>query len=241
MAPLPERFDDPEDGTGGPASYSADASRAAAETVEQVRMAVLPRWAREAEDRGWWAPLVGADASDEGRRWRSAEVGLGGAPVIVDRVDAASLDGWTLLPRVIAPLDPAVAHAILVAALREGPAVRLSAALDGTHVVAVALSAPSRSDPAGRELLALGVAPAARRAGLGTRLLAAHLASLERTGGPLAAVVSVGDRDPVDPLGIDVRRRVATRLLSGAGLVAVHAPAPLLRVDRAALAFATSI
>ncbi len=241
QSPLPERFEDPADAFGRSDAYTDDATSLAAETAELVRTAVLPRWAREAEDRGWWAPLVGADATDEGRRWRTAHVPLNGPPAIVDRVDAASLAGWTLLPRVVAPLDPAVAHAILVAALREDPGVRVSAALDGDRVAALAVSARSSSDRSVRELLALGVAPAARRGGLGSRLLAAHRAALDPADGRLEAIITVGERDAVEPSPLEERRRIAAGLMARAGLSARPTPAALLRVDRGALAFASSI
>ncbi len=68
----------------------------------------------------------------------------------------------------------------------------------------------------GREILGLGVAPDHRRRGIGTALLAACIAA-----GPgdadHVAVVTLAERDPVDPLDVATRGRIARRVLEGAG------------------------
>jgi ribosomal protein S18 acetylase RimI-like enzyme len=107
----------------------------------------------------------------------------------------------------------------------------------GGSVVGAAISAA----PEGRRLLlGLGVAPDHRRRGLGAELLRRHVGS---TGGarrdgrgavdsdaagvavePWEAAVTVGERDPVEPLDRATRGAIARRLLEGAGF----------RVERAA-------
>jgi ribosomal protein S18 acetylase RimI-like enzyme len=67
------------------------------------------------------------------------------------------------------------------------------------------------------DLLALGVAPAWRRAGLAGRLLAAHVSDVQTSGMGLHAEVTVAERDPLDPLDGGLRRTIARRLLERAG------------------------
>jgi GNAT superfamily N-acetyltransferase len=118
-------------------------------------------------------------------------------------------DGWRrlrLAPRVVAPADPATGHAIVLAAIEAGADV--AAAVSGDDVVGLAVSGSVTSDW-GRPLLALGVAPDLRRRGLASRLLAASTAD--------RAEVTVAERDPLEPLDVDLRMSVARRLLGSAG------------------------
>jgi ribosomal protein S18 acetylase RimI-like enzyme len=110
----------------------------------------------------------------------------------------------TLAPRVVAPADPASAHALVAAALQAPDAAVVSAAVVGATVVGLAVSLAA-------ELVALGVAPDHRRQGLGTALLRAWAVA------GASAVVTLAERDPIDPLPRDVRASIARRLFEGAG------------------------
>jgi ribosomal protein S18 acetylase RimI-like enzyme len=111
----------------------------------------------------------------------------------------------------------------------DGAAV--SAAIAGGTVVALALSA---SGGGGHELLALGVAPAHRRKGLGARLLADHLAALQ-SGATVSATITVAERDPIEPLPLDVRMTIARSMLVAAGFEVRPAEGPLGRIDSSAI------
>jgi ribosomal protein S18 acetylase RimI-like enzyme len=237
QAPIPSRFVD-EPNAGMPVSELQRLAEAeAAATVELVRAVAIPRLLREAEARGWWRPFDGAAADAPTRASRAAarapdssETTTAMAPTIVAAVDASTLSGWTLAPRVVPPLDPGAGHALLLAALSADPSVVVSAALDGATVVGLVLSARARGEAGRRELLAVGVAPAARRAGLAAALLHAHLGNVGGTA-PIDALLTVAERDPVDPLPVATRRDVAARLLAGAGFVEGAAPAAIRAVD----------
>ncbi len=228
QTPLPERFADLPN-----AGALLDASQMAAETHSRetaalARRLVVPRLAREARDRGWWDPLaaVPSDGHDH--------VAAGdGTPTIVATVDAATWDGLTVAPGVIAPASPADGQALVAAGLRDG--LRATVALAGTTVVGAALSRPtdggSRSD-----LLALGVAPGWRRNGLAGALLGAHTKAMDAGAGGLTVEVTVGERDPFDPIDGDLRRDIARRLLVRAGFEVTPASAPIRSADPAAFA-----
>jgi GNAT superfamily N-acetyltransferase len=191
--------------------------------LERVRAVALPRLVREAEDRGWWAP---------GLSWAGRTIleGVGpglrsGVPATVPAaeadatptirpVTAADLDGLRLASRVVAPFDPVEAHALLRAALADG--ARVVAAVVGDGIVGLAVAAPSVTEPAVESLLAVGVAPAYRAAGLGRGLLAALVEGRPpRTA--IEARVGVAERDGIEPLDIGVRLDIARHLLAGAG------------------------
>ena len=179
----------------------AAAEQASMAVLAQVRRVALPRLLREAIDRGWWSP----DAAP------SAASSTGPAPegtTTVVALSAADLAGLGLAPRAIAPFDPGVAHAILVAAALDG--ARVVAAVAGSVVVGVAVA------DRGGSLLALGVAPAFRRRGLGATLLR-FLVDGRVEGSGMTAEVGVAERDWVEPLDVATRRDVARRLLTGAG------------------------
>jgi ribosomal protein S18 acetylase RimI-like enzyme len=120
----------------------------------------------------------------------------------------------------VAPADPALAHAIVAAALDDGALV--TAAVLGTAVVGLVVV-----DRPGGELLALGVAPGQRRTGLARDLLAVERARPD--GSAASAEVTLAERDVVEPLDRSVRASLARRLLEGAGF-SVVSPDPALQV-----------
>jgi GNAT superfamily N-acetyltransferase len=79
------------------------------------------------------------------------------------------------------------------------------------------------------------VAPGWRRRGVATALLRSHVAGAGR-GVPIAATVTVAERDVAEPLDHAVRIALARRLLEGAGFVVDRPPDPLGRVDPRAIA-----
>ena len=128
-----------------------------------------------------------------------------------------------LVPRVIAPFHPAAAQELLLAAvLAESSAV---AAVAGDTIVGLAVAASGR-------LLTLGVAPGYRRQGLAGKLLMALAA---RVDGEIEALVTVAERDPVEPLDHALRASIARRLFERAGFAVESAAAPLIRIDPHAL------
>ncbi|MEI7742237.1 MAG: acetoin utilization protein AcuC [Chloroflexota bacterium] len=181
-------------------------------TLAQVRAAVLPRLVREAQDRGWWAPSLA---------WAGERVLAGRAP---DR----SAPRLRIAPRTIAPFDPADAADLLAAASRAGARIEVHE-VDGV-VVGVAVAAPSVTEPATESLLALGVAPAHRRRGLGQELLRRLVAGRPpRTA--MEARIGVAERDVVEPAALDVRLEAARRLLAGADFELRPTPADIGRFD----------
>ena len=205
QAPLPERFDD-EANAGVPYDLDQEASEQRAVGLAAVhRSVVVPRLLRFAIEADWWSPLA-AGVPQSG-----SVPDLAGTPTIVGRVDVDTWSRSTLLPRVIAPTGASDGHALVAASLR-GPAPALvSAAVVGSTVVGLAVSAPAVAGDGMRELLALGVAPNYRRQGIATALLKAHAASGS------SAVVTLAERDPIDPLPRELRASIARRLLDGAG------------------------
>jgi len=239
QVPLPATFLDASN-----AGLALDETQAVAESMSQdtaasVRRAVVPRLLREARERGWWDPLVegpapgpagmragGTGPAGAGPAWPHAGAGavalpepLAGSPEIVASIDAAAWARLRSSERVVAPLDAVQGHAIVAAALADGATV--SAATIGSVAVGLAVTG---SDGA---LLALGVAPAWRRQGIGTALLRASAA---RTG-----EVTVAERDPLDPLPQFDRVAIARRLLEGAGFRIQPAAATTRAVDAMAL------
>jgi ribosomal protein S18 acetylase RimI-like enzyme len=78
------------------------------------------------------------------------------------------------------------------------------------------VAAPSATEPAVESLLALGVAPAFRRDGLGRAMLRALVDGRPpRT--TMEARIGVAERDVVEPAPVEARIDVARRLLAGAG------------------------
>jgi acetoin utilization protein AcuC len=228
QAPLPSRFDD-EPNAGMP----ADAWQRAAEDeslsrVPLVHAVALPALLRVALAREWWDPLATADPGRIGAADASLE------PTILERLTAADLAGLRLAPRVVAPFDAASGHELLVRGLTDGrpddPGTAV-VAVAGDVIVGVAVAGTAAPD-ASPTLLALGVAPAFRRRGLGATLLRSLVAW---TSGELAATVTVAERDVVEPLDHGVRIDVARKLLEGAGFEVGPAAGDLGRVDPRAL------
>jgi acetoin utilization protein AcuC len=208
QAPLPETFEDLPN-----AGLPLDAAQLAAEersrvTADLVRRLVVPRLVREAIDRGWWRP------AEEVPLMPDAPTPGVGAPAILPRVEADVWARLTLAARVVPPMDANVGHAIVGAAIRDGAAV--TAAVEGTTVVGLAITRHA-DDAARSDLLALGIAPDWRRRGLATAILAKRLEWTRPGDVDHEALVTVAERDPIEPLDVGVRVAVARRLLTGAG------------------------
>jgi ribosomal protein S18 acetylase RimI-like enzyme len=236
QAPLPEPFEDAPN-----AGLEWDDAQAAAEerslaTASLVRRLVVPRLLQVASDRGWWDPAAVADgAGPATTRAGPATPGVG-RPAILDSVDASTWARLALAPRVIAPADPGAGHALVLAAVRDGAVV--TAAVEGTLVVGLAVAGPT-DEQAGREILALGVAPAFRRRGLAGALLAACV-SVGRPGDvDHIAAFTLAERDPVEPLDVVLRTRIARRLLEKAGFRVGPADDPGIRSADPSAASAT--
>jgi len=223
QAPLPERFDD-EPNAGIPYDLTQEASEQRALALAAIhRSVVLPRLLQVAIEKGWWSPLASAEAQPV------SAADATGEPTIMPTVDAETWSRLTLLPRVIAPADPVLGHRLVAAALRDGRSAIVSAAVAGSDVVGLAVSAPADPTDGTRELLALGVAPDYRRQGLATALLATHTVSGS------FATVTLAERDPIDPLPRQVREAIARRLLGGAGLEISGADNAVRSIDPAAM------
>jgi acetoin utilization protein AcuC len=208
QAPLPGTFEDPPN-----AGLPLDAAQLAAEersrvTADLVRRLVVPRLVRESIDRGWWRPAKEVPLMPD-----APTPGVG-APAILPRVEADVWARLTLAARVVPPMDANVGHAIVGAAIRDGAAV--TAAVEGTTVVGLAITRHA-DDAARSDLLALGVAPDWRRRGLATAILAKRLECTRPGDVDHEALVTVAERDPIEPLDVGVRVAVARRLLTGAG------------------------
>jgi acetoin utilization protein AcuC len=208
---LPETFDDPPN-AGLP--FDADQRDAEARSLvmaELARQLSVPRLMREAVDRGWWSPVGPALGEVEDAATSGSALGR---PEILDVVDRETLDRLTLAPRLVANLDTGLLRDLLVS-----PALSITMAVDGATSVGLVVSA--LDDPAvpdsPRSILAIGVAPAARRQGLATRMLAAHVEEFGRAGTSWAATVSLAERDPVEPLDRALRSAIADRIFERAG------------------------
>ncbi len=142
------------------------------------------------------------------------------APTVV-ALDAAGLASVALVERVVSLFDASSAHALLVAAARDG--ARVVGAVAGSSLVGVAVASSAG------EVLAVGVAPAFRRRGLGAALMRA-LVDGRPAGTAMTATVGVAERDWVEPLDVELRRDVARKLLAGAGFE-LRRPSPDLARD----------
>ena len=221
QAPLPATFDD-EPNAGLP----LDAAQLAAEgrsreTAVLVRRIVVPRLLREARDRGWWDPAAPTPTPPAARGPAGSTSAV--SPVVA-RLDA---DGWSRLSlarRVVAPADAGAGHAFILAAIRAGAEV--IAAVAGDAVVGLAVAGPPGVDGL-RDLLALGVATPHRRLGLARQLLAASSAD--------RAEITLAERDPYEPLDLDLRRRIGMRLLEATGFAVGPARGSTTSYDSTAL------
>ncbi len=243
QAPLPMSFED-EPNAGRPIDAGEEVAEAGALTVARlVRRALVPRLVREAVDRVWWDPLAGVDVGSGGEgatAGAGGSVGAGGSggssgrgtPSVIAVVDRATWDRLTLAPSVIPPAYPADGHRIIDAALRDG--ARVTAAVDGGQVVGLAVSAPVVGRAGEWALLALGVAPDHRRAGLAGRLLGEHIA-FGAAGDVLLADVTLAERDVFEPLHRDRRASIVRSLLTRAGFEIEAADAAVRSIDPRAI------
>jgi acetoin utilization protein AcuC len=237
MPGMPARFlDAPNAGRPVEGAQVAAEERSLA-MLARVRGTVLPRLVREAEDRGWWRPALS---------WAGRPLIAPVAPVpvasrapapastpVVRTLAKADLDHLALAPRTIPPFDPDDGRALLAGAIAGG--ARVVAGVAGPTIVGVAVAAPVADVTRDESLLALGVAPAWRRAGLAGALLRA-LADGRPAGAAMEARVGVAERDVVEPLPVETRIAVARRLLERAGF-AIRAVSPdVERDDRWAIA-----
>jgi len=225
QAPLPSAFiDEPNAGepVDGEQRAAEEASLAGLGLVEMV---AVPALLREAALRGWWdaaEDLVAAVAASVAPTVPTA------AAAVVDPLTPADLARRSVAPRVVAPFDPAAVKELLLAALRTSDAVAV-AAVSGDTIVGLAIAGPSGPP---RQLLAVGVAPGYRRQGLAGALVTALAA---RVDGEIEALVTVAERDPVEPLDHALRASIARRLLERAGFTVGAAAAPLARIDPLAI------
>jgi acetoin utilization deacetylase AcuC-like enzyme/ribosomal protein S18 acetylase RimI-like enzyme len=234
--PLPETLiDRPEDGailSGGlRPGGSLEAVARSRETIALVLQVAVPAFLRAARERRWWDPLETGRAAlaagpDAGSLAGSEE------PQVVE-LDREALDRLAVAPRVLPVADPDAARTILRRAAADGGLV--VAARSGHHLVGVALAVPRRGEPVA-DLLALGVAPPWRRRGLGRTLARRMGEAVAGRGLALEALVTVAERDWVDPDPPEIRRQLARRLLEAAGCRIVTPPPSLASIDPVAVA-----
>ena len=239
QAPLPPRFAD-EPNAGLPFDAEQDrAERRALETVDLVRALTVPALLRAARDRGWWTH----DARSA-RAQPAAVAGPGRAgPLLVGPLGPAGIDRMRLAPRVVAPADPVAGQRLLARAAADGAII--VGAVSGDTLVGIAVLATAERGqgalPGAQgslspdlRLVALGVAPDFRRHGLATALL--RRAGELSDGRPVTAVVTLAERDPMEPLPAQTRAAIAGRLLISADFSVAAAPGSLGRADPGALA-----
>jgi acetoin utilization protein AcuC len=234
-APLPPGFEDEPD-VPPDRSRSPAAAERAKTTVSLVPTVMVPALLRVAESRGWrlfddGVPDSATRATPAAEAQPARREGPASEPVIRLLVPA-DLDSLRVAPRVAAPADPAVATQILRAALSDGAVA--AGAVVGEWLVGVALAAPGPLDGVD-QLVALGVAPEWRRRGVATAMLRALVAEQDRRGRGIAALHTAAERDPLDPLPRAVRRGVAERLATHAGLTVSAAPPEISAVDPEAI------
>lgn len=235
QTPLPTSLEDlPNAGLPVDAAQAA-ADRQAARTAAVVRELVVPVLLRTAQDSRWWSGDLGAAPRTTGE---AAVVAPSGTPRIHASVDAAAWAAWTLTERTLSPADANEAHALVRAGLRSADAVRVTAAVIGGLVVGAVVStaraAGAASGDTHRRLIAVGVAPAHRRAGLAGAMLRAHLAA-GSDGERWEALVTLAERDPIEPLDRTTRERIARRLLEGAGFTLMRPSGSIAAADPGAL------
>lgn len=227
QAPLPATFLDPPNAGLPMDDFQADAERRSLVTLELVRRLTLPAIVRLAEDRGWWS----ADEELDRRRQPEADDTESPGTPSLHRLDAGALELLRPVHGVLPVAGAGVARSLLGAAAQAGATV--VGAVDGDRLVGVAVAEPATD--ANRHvarLLALGVAPSRRRRGLGQALLDRLVSEV---GGAAAAEVGLAERDPVAPLSIEIRERIARTLLERAGFRVSAAPDPIGRWDATAV------
>jgi acetoin utilization protein AcuC len=222
---LPESFDDPPN-AGLPIEASQDAADARSrQTAAIARGLAVPALIREAVDRGWWSPLAPTAAAPPAGTGRP-----GGEPTIVSAPDRATLERLAIAPRVVAGLDGPSLASLLAAATLD-----LTIAVDGSTIVGLVASAPAdpREPDGPAEILAVGVTPGARGAGLAGTMLRRHVDGASAR--EWRAAVTLAERDPVDPLDRSVRATIARRLLEGAGFAVIRESGAIGRADPEAI------
>jgi acetoin utilization protein AcuC len=225
QVPLPGTFDDGPIADDELDPEQAKLEEAAYDVAGLASRTTVPRLVTEAASRGWWDPMAPAS-----RSMPSTPNEMAGTPTILPSVDA---EGWarlSLSPRVVGPADPATAYDVIAAGLQSPSPARVSAAVVGSSVVGLAVSAQADPRDGTMELLALGVAPAFRLQGLAGRLLA------EQAVPGTFARVALAERDVVDPLDRALRASIARRLLDGAGFEVEPADGAIRGVDPLAIA-----
>jgi len=227
QGPLPATFLDPPNAGRPMDDLQVDAERHSLATLELVRRLTLPAILRHAEDRGWWSAR---EELDRPRQPEADDVGTQGTPAL-HRLDAAALERLRPVHGVLGVAGAGVARSLLRAAAHAGAVI--VGAVDGDRLVGVAVGEPASAvnlDVA--RVLALGVAPARRCQGLGQALLDRLVTEV---GGAAVAEVGLAERDPVAPLSIEVRARIAGTLLKRAGFRVSPAPDPVGRWDATAV------
>jgi acetoin utilization protein AcuC len=241
QSPLPEWLNDEPNAGLRMDPGQEDADRRAGETADLVRELVVPVLLRAAADLGWWDAAADLDRPVPEDRDEAASAPANAAPIqappagtrpeIIDAVDAATWQGLRLAARTLPPADPSTGHRLIQAALASPDDVLVTAAIIGEEVVGAVISATSEGR---RVLLGLGVAPAERRQGLATELLRRHVGA----GGPEVAwdaLVTVAERDPIEPLPRAIRATIARRLLEMNGFAVERPLGPVGSADPRAL------
>ena len=195
QAPLPATFDDAAN-----AGLPLDATQVAAEarsraTTDVARRIAVPRLIREAIDRGWWSPARRTILDDAEHCRRPASV----RRAVLPRIEPDVWARLTLAPRVDRAGRSRRRAISLVARGRSADGAAVAAAVEGDDVVGLAITRHA-DDAARSDLLAVGVAPAWRRRGLATQLLATRMGATRPGDVDHEAVMTVAERDPVEPL-----------------------------------------
>ena len=253
---LPTTFEDPPNAGDPPSRATAEADRQSRATVALVRALHVPALVRAGVDMGWWDPLgatapgpvegvPGTGTADAGSSPAGSSPAGSAAPTIV-AIDANAWASLAVEPRVASPAEGADVHRLVAAGLAvpadappgAGPRLRVTAAIVAGQVVVGLAASVVRRGPGdagdAEELVALGVAPAWRRRGIATALLQDHVAGAAPRV-PIAATVTVAERDVVEPLDHAVRIDVARRLFEGAGFSVDRPPDPVGRADPRAI------
>ena len=202
---LPETLDDPPNAGLPFDAEQRDAEARSLAIAELARIVSVPRLIREAVDARLVVADRAADRAAAGRRW--------GRVQRLDRRPAGDpRHRRSSRPSIGSRSRRASSRTSIRELLRDllpSPALSLTMAVDGATAVGLVVSA--LDDPgapaAPRSVLAIGVAPAWRRQGLATRMLAAHVDAFDRAGTPWEATVTLAERDPVEPLDRSLRER----------------------------------
>jgi GNAT superfamily N-acetyltransferase len=229
QAPLPETFDDAPN-----AGLARDSIQREAEDTSIARLALVfgigtPSLFLRASVHRWLDPLWAADDSGG-----AGSTDSGGSPAIVAPLTGAGLAGLTLAHRVLPMADPRQGLELLrnsLGASDPGHRGEAVAAVVGDRIVGVAIAGPSERE-VGQAVLAVGVAPAYRRRGIGTELLRVLA---EQVRSELWAIVGVGERDPFEPLDRELRATIARRLFERAGFAVEPAGGNVARIDAQAI------